>query len=260
MRFGCCVTSVEEMHAVAEAGYDYAELPIAALLPERPESDFAPVRGRLQSSPVKAEAWRLHLPEDLKITGPEVDWPRLARFAYTSLRRASAVGGAVIAFCSGPSRCVPEGFSREEAAHQVAEFLRICGTAARTQGIVVAIEPLARCHTNLVNSLPEAVESARRVGLPEVGVLPNVAAMLDDGHSLLDIVDAAQWLAHVHVPAGLLASSGSADATAELTSALRLADYDWRVTITDAPVADPAEARSFVEKTRELFERTDALT
>ncbi len=259
MRFGCCA-NLEQLDAVAEAGYDYAELPIAALVPERPESEFAPVRERLLASPVKAEVWRMHLPDDLKITGPEVDWPRLARFAYTALRRASAVGGAVIAFCSGPSRCIPEGFSRDEAANQTAEFLRICGTAARSQGLIVAVEPLERRHTNLINSLPEAVEFARQVGLPEVGVLPNITAMLDEGHSLLDIVDAAQWLAHVHLLAALITSPEHADAAADLRSALRLADYDWRISVTDAPVSDAAQAKAFVEKTKALFERTDALT
>ena len=256
MRFGCCV-GLEQLDAAADAGYDYAELPISAVMPEMPEAAFAPVRARLSASQVKPEAWRLHLPEDLRITGPQVDWPRLARYAYTALRRAAAVGGAVAAFCSGPSRQIPQRFPEAEAMQQVVEFLRICGVVARGQGMLVGIEPLSQGRTNLINSLPDAVALAKRVGLPEVGVLPNISSIVSEGQSLLDVVDAAEWLAHVHVPSDLVASADHQETVAELMSALRLADYDWRVSVTGGWSDGPGEAKASLERLKGWFESTD---
>ena len=256
MRFGCCV-GLEQLEAVADAGYDYAELPVEAVLPEESEGAFAPVRDRLLASPVKPEAWRLHLPEDLGITGPEVGWPRLARYVYTALRRAAAVGGAVVGFCSGPSRRVPDGFPVAEAVQQAAEFLRICGVVARGQGMVVGIEPLSPDSSNLVNSLPEAVALARQVDLPEVGVLPNIAHMLSEGQSLLDMVDASEWLAHVHVSSDCVASLSDEETVRDLVSAIRMSSYDWRVSVTGNWEGNRQELQASRERLRDWFEGTD---
>lgn len=253
MRFGCCV-GPEQVQLAAEAGYDYVELPISAVLPERPEADFRPVRDRLLAAPLKAEAWRFHLPGDLKIAGPSVDWPRVARYAYTAVRRAAEAGGAVLAFCSGRAREVPADFPAEEALHQLSEFLRVCGAAAHSHGMIVGIEPLRFDHSNIINSLPEAVALARRVDMPEVGVLPNAACMIAEGHSPLDVVDAAEWLAHVHVSAARPASGVQEAELRELAHALALADYDWRISVTDGWNDPRVEIGPALQRLRRLFE------
>jgi len=253
MRFGCYL-GIEQVNAAADAGYHFVELPVAALLPERPETEFRAVEGRLSQAPIRAEVWRLHLPRDDKLTGPEVDWPRLARYAYTAIRRAAAVGGAVISFCSGPARQVPADFPEAEAVQQVCEFLRVCGASARSQGLLVGIEPLAPAQSNLVNSLPEAVDLARRVDMPEVGVLASDTSILEERDCAYDVVDAAQWLTHVRVSVGGGPSAGTDRALGEFAHALRLADYDWRVSLT-AEWTDPAcELRAALERARRWFD------
>jgi len=269
MRFGCCVAP-EQVELAAEAGYQYVELPISAVLPERPEAEFRPVRDGLLASPLRPEAWRLHLPAELQITGPSVDWPRVARYAYTAVRRAAELGGAVLAFCSGRARKVPEGFPTEDALQQLSEFLRVCGAAARSHGVIVAIEPLHLDHSNIINSLPEAVALARRVDMPEIGVLPNTSSMIAQGHSPLDVVDAAEWLAHVHVSAGASLPDPRDCALREFAEALQLVDYDWRVSVTagaggtsPAPPRDgggdtPAPTAAALARLRRLFEQSES--
>jgi sugar phosphate isomerase/epimerase len=240
MRFGCCV-GPDQIGLAADAGYHYVELPIGAVLPERPEVEFRPLRDRLLAAPLRAEAWRFHLPGDLKIAGPSVDWPRAARYAYTAVRRAAELGGAVLAFCSGRAREVPAAFPPEEALQQLSEFLHVCGAAARSHGLVIGIEPLHFDHSNIINSLPEALALARRVDMPEIGVLPNTSCMIAEGHCPLDVVDAAEWLAHVHISAPLPSSPPQEVALREFAHALHLADYDWRVSVTNGwPVVSPA--------------------
>jgi len=230
MRYGCCV-GPELIEAAAAAGYDYVELPVAAVLPERPEAEWEPVRERLRAGPLRPQAWRLFLAPDLRATGPEVDWPRLSRYAYTALRRIADVGGAVVVFGSGPQRNVPEGFPREEACDQVTELLRVCGAAGRARGLMIAIEPMSVTYCNFITSLPEAVALAKAVGMPEIGVAPDAFHMARDEQSPLDVVDAAEWLAHVHVPGAAAAAASMGEWTDQFLDALRLADYDWRISI-----------------------------
>jgi len=230
MRFGCCV-SPDLASAAARAGYDFVELPVAVVAPERPEAEFAVVRRALLAGPLRPEAWRLFLPADLKVSGPNVDWARLSRYVYTALRRVAEVGGAVVCFGSGASRQVPAGFPVSEAREQLAEALRVCGMVAHSLGLVIAIEPLSPRHCNIINSVPEAVALARSVNMPEVGVLPDAYHMARDDQCPFDVVDAAQWLAHVHVPDVSAAEPVGRQWIEDFVEALRLADYDWRVSV-----------------------------
>jgi sugar phosphate isomerase/epimerase len=254
MRFGCCV-GLELLDTAAEVGYDFAELSASALVPEDDEACFRPVIAQLAGAPIKAEAWRLDLPADLRACGPAVDWPRLSRYVNTALRRAAAAQGAVIGFPCGECCDVPPGVSMAEAAEQLRDLLRVCGVVARSRGLVVGVEGLPGSKSHLVGSVPDAIELARRVNMPEVGVLPNCEQIAGAGHSLLDIADAAAWLAHVHVPAVESASASAEDILRETAEALRLADYDGRVSVQadwDHPKEDMART---LESLHRCFER-----
>lgn len=229
MRLGCCV-GPDQIAAAADAGFDFVELPIAAVLPEKPESEFRPFRDALSAAPIKPEVWRSFLPAELKVTGASVDWPRLARYTNTALRRIAQVGGAVLTFGSAAARRVPEGFTRNESLGQVTDLLRVCGAAARANALLVAIEPLSAARCNLLNSLPEAVSLARHLNLPEVGIAPSLHDMLADGHSAFDLVDASEWISHVHVSAyDLLPPSSEERPLRDFAEALAVADYDGRI-------------------------------
>lgn len=255
MRFGCCV-GPELVAAAAEAGYQFVELPVAVVQPERPEAEFAPVRKLLLAGPLRPEGWHLLLPADLKVTGPSVDWPRVSRYLYTALRRISAVGGAVVTFGSGGARHVPEGFPREEAWQQLVETLRVAGTVARGCGLMIAIEPLSAADCNIITSLPEAVGLARAVDMPEVGVVPDAYHMARDGHSPFDVVDAAEWLAHVHMPPVAATAPGEVGWMREFARALGWAGYDWRVSIESHWSQEGAEIGRALASLRHCFEES----
>jgi len=258
VRFGCCITP-DLIDLAAAAGYDYVELPVAIVLPERPELEFDPVRKALRQARVRLEAWELLLPPQLRVIGPEVDGPRLIRYLYTALRRVAELGGCVVGFRSAQARPSPEGFPVSEALGQMVEFLRICAMVARSRGLILALEPLSVTKCHLINSLPEAVALARTVNMPEVGVLPNALEMASDGHSPLDIVDAAEWLAHVHMPDGAISPASEFGGWArEFMDALLMADYDWRISI-QADWHDPrAEMGAALASVRRCFEEVES--
>jgi sugar phosphate isomerase/epimerase len=238
MRLGCCVAP-DLVQAAADAGYDFVELPAHVLLPERPDDEYARVRDALSGARVRPEVWDLALPEHVKVCGPEVDWPRVSRFVNTALRRAAELGGSVAVFTCGKASQIPAGFLRRDALGQVCDFLRVCCAVARRQGLILGIEPAAADSAALVTSLPQAMALVSEVHLPEVGVLPSLGRMAAAGQSAFDVVDAAAWLAHVHVPADQLQPDAPGDGAAgEFREALRLAGYEGRVSV-QAAWSDP---------------------
>jgi|GEM_PF-2211940 len=231
MRFGCSVT-LELLDAAAAVGCSFVELSTAVLLPERADGDTVDVLNRLCRASAPAEVWDLSLPEGSAVCGPSVEWPKITRHVYTVLRRASAVGGSVVGISCGNAFSVPRGFSHREALGQISDFFMMCGAVARKHGMVVGIEPRCFDRSVPIRSLPQAMEIARGVNSPGVGVLPNLSHIKTAGQSILDIADAAAWLAHVHVSESDLADrSDGSDLTPELWHALRLADYQGRVGI-----------------------------
>ena len=256
MRLGCCV-GPELIDTAADIGYDFVELSVDVLAPEQPEEAFLQVKETLASARVKPEVWDISLPPGVKVCGPSVDWPRVARYVNTALRRAAAAGGSVVAFACGDCSRVPLGFDRRDALAQATDFLRVCGAVARRHSLIVGVEPVGAKRSNLVNSVPQAMELARRVDMPEVGVLPSCLQMTQESHSLLDVVDAAAWLAHVHISAADLEAEGPGAASArELLAALHMADYDGRIAVQADWKRPDEEMKRALESLRRCCEET----
>ena len=253
MRFGCCVTPAL-IRVAGDAGCDFVELPADTVCPERPEAEFRRVQEELSGASIGLEVWSRFPSPEIRICGPSAEWPRLARYANTALRRIAALGGSVVALNSCESWAIPEGFDQAEARAQMLEFVRMCTAAARGHGLILGLEPSGAGASDPVGSLPQAVELARLANAPEVGVVPNSSRLRAEGESAFDVTDAGLWLAHVHIAAADLAPAGTpGDSARELAEALRLADYDGRIAI-QGDWSDPErQLRESLELARSLW-------
>ena len=253
MRFGCCVTPAL-IEAAGDAGYDFIELPAATICPERPEAEFRRVQEELSGASIGLEVWGQFPSPEVRICGPDADWPRLARYANTALRRIAALGGSAVTLNSCESWAIPEGFDHAEARDQILEFLRICTASARGHGLILGLEPSGAGESSPIGSLPQAVELARLANAPEVGVVPNWSRLRSEGESAFDVTDAGLWLAHVHISAPDLAPEGpGGDSARELAEALRLADYDGRIAIQGDWSEPDRQLRESLELARSLW-------
>jgi len=253
MRFGCCVTPAL-IGIAGDAGYDFVELPADTICPERPEAEFRRVQEELSGASIGMEAWSQFPSPEIRICGPDADWPRLARYANTALRRIAALGGSVVTLNSCESWAIPEGFDHAEARDQILEFLRICIAAARGHGLILGLEPSGAGESDLIESLPQAMELARLTKAPEVGVVPNSSRLRPESESAFDVTDAGLWLAHVHIAAADLSPEGaSGDSARELAEALRLADYDGRIAIQGDWSEPDRQLRESLELARSLW-------
>ena len=107
MRYGLCTGDLSKIERLDQLGYDYADIGASTLLPFAPESQFAPIRERLRSAPVRAEALGGFLPGNVKVVGPGVDWPKVRDYLEVTLGRAAEVGVEVVNWGSAESRMVP---------------------------------------------------------------------------------------------------------------------------------------------------------
>ncbi|MGC8717678.1 MAG: sugar phosphate isomerase/epimerase family protein [bacterium] len=194
MNFGCCGIQ-EEIEIIKSSGADFIELAVTEIV----NSNIERLKNLLDESHLRAYSFNVFLPGDLSITGPSVDIERLQDYVKEALRRVNLLGGKIIVFGSGRARSIPEGFSKEKASEQIVAFLRLVSRYAQGYDIKIAIEPLNRQESNIINTTLEALEFAEAVDNPYVGVLIDTYHADLEGEPLSNLGRIKNKLYHIHV-------------------------------------------------------------
>ena len=113
------------------------------------------------------------------------------------------------------------------------ETMRPCFAYAREKGITVAVEPLNRFETYLVNTVEEGVRYVRDIGLDNVGLL------VDTMHSNIEELNVAEayrsalpYIRHVHISENDRGIPGTGHACGrEIFDVFRQGGYDGYLTI-----------------------------
>jgi D-psicose/D-tagatose/L-ribulose 3-epimerase len=194
---GLCVR-LADVAVARDAGYDYVELS-AQEVAGLGEGDFQSAAARLKASGIPARTANLFLPGSLKVTGPAVDAARLADHVERTLGRLAALGVETLVFGSGKAREVPEGFSRDEARRQLVSFGRLAADVAAQKGLVIALEPLRRQETNIVNTAAEGLALVEAVDRPAFQLLVDFYHLTVEAEDPAVVVRAGSRLRHVHI-------------------------------------------------------------
>lgn len=222
----------DALRVVEAAGCDFVEFGVGVVTPEEPDSVFERLQAVLKGSVLAAEAFSSYVPPDIRLVGPARDGRRIERYVSVSARRVAALGGKIIGFGSGAARSVPEGVSRETAEAHLIEFLHLAADHAAAHGIRIAIEPMNRSESNILNSVAESAALAERVQRPEVGVLVDFYHLEVEQEPIRHIAQAGRQVIHVHVAdTGRLYPGSGHYPYPAFWQAVRDAGYDGRVTI-----------------------------
>ncbi|MCW5850540.1 MAG: sugar phosphate isomerase/epimerase [Anaerolineae bacterium] len=230
MRFGVCVKTVEEIGVLAEAGFDFCELPAASILPFEDDRAAEPTLRAFEAAPLRSESFNVLVPGSLPLAGPEVDRDAVRGYFERVFPRMARLGAQVAVLGSGAARRIPDGWPRERALDQLAEDLKLAGDTAARSGIELCLEHLNRTETNVFNSVAECQGFIETRGLSSVRLLADLHHLAMEHEALAHVVAAAPYLAHVHVAdGGRRAPGGGGYAYTGFMAALRACGYDRRI-------------------------------
>ena len=163
------------------------------------EVQFLEFADRVLASPLRCYAFNSFIRRpDLKVVGPAVPTAALKDYLEMCLPRCRRLGASIVVWGSAGSRNVPEGFSRERARDQIAEFLKIAGDVAERSKIIIAIEPLRRQESNIFNTGAEALEMVHRVKHSNVRMIIDYFHLREENEDPRIIEQAKREIVHLH--------------------------------------------------------------
>ncbi|MDO4740959.1 MAG: sugar phosphate isomerase/epimerase family protein [Eubacteriales bacterium] len=245
IRLGVC-TGPANLETVANIGYDYIEFGLASIA-ALSEEEFAALAEKIDCSPIKAEAYNGMLPASVPVTGPDVNASQQHEYLELAFSRARRLGGKVVVFGSAVARNVPEGFPIDMAWRQIVNFLRLAERHAANYEITIAIEPLRKKESNIINYVSEAVLLASIHQLPHIRALGDTYHMAMGSEPLSALTLAGEMLAHVHTANAIGRKYPAPDDGEDyeaIFSALLEGGYEGRVSVEGACEDFAAEAQA----------------
>jgi len=194
MKIGVC-GNPELMEQAKAAGFDYIELPMSGIA-SLSEEAFVEVQHKAQELDLPSPAFNLLFPGTLQLmTCADTE---IAAYLEKAFARAQKLGCKIAVFGSGRARAIPEGMSFADGFRRLVQVTRLTGEIAARYGITIAIEPLNRRETNIINSVAEGGCLAAAVDLPSVQVLADYYHIAEDNEPLTDIARVGA-LTHTHM-------------------------------------------------------------
>jgi D-psicose/D-tagatose/L-ribulose 3-epimerase len=230
MQLGVC-TDVANAAIAKAAGADFIEGHAQQLL--RPADPLWQKPVDPKTLPIPLAAYNCLFPGDLKITGPSAETLKIKAYAAKACKRCREMGSSVLVFGSGAARRIPDGWPREKAEEQLVETLRVIGPLAREAGLTIALEPLNRGESNILNSVAEGLEYLRRARTAGLTMLCDFYHMALENEPI-DVLDqAGKLLSHVHVaePNGRVAPKPRGTDLRPFFAKLKGIGYDKRISL-----------------------------
>jgi sugar phosphate isomerase/epimerase len=147
--------AIDDFAKAVQYGFDYFE-GAAAGIAALNDRAFAGFREHVLASRLRCKRFNSFI-RTLQVVGPNANPDAVSSYVSSTLDRCRQLGASIVVWGSASSRNVPEGYSREKAWQQIKDFLRSAGDIARSKNVLLAIEPLRRQESNIINSGAEAL-------------------------------------------------------------------------------------------------------
>src|SRR5690606_25425504 len=134
---------------------------------------------------------------NIRLTGQEVDVGKIKEYLDGAFNRVSQLGAKTVVFGSGGPRKIPEGWDKEKAWEQLKDVAKITGDIAGKYDITIAMEPLNKGETNILNSVSEGYRFVQEVDHPNVKLLADFYHMRKESENLSVLKSVASQLVHL---------------------------------------------------------------
>ena len=255
VQVGFC-TPLRNVEAAKAAGFEYAELSTSEIA-GLSDGDFDQAAARLRQLALPTPVTNLFLPATLKVTGPDIDREQQLAYVRKAFARLQRLGVQIVVFGSGGARRVPDGFAKDQGFQQLVEFGKRVAPEARARGITIAIEPLRKEETNIINSAGEGLALVNAIGDPNFQLMVDFYHLASEKEDPAIIVRARDHIRHLHManPQGrVFPRTWEEYDYAPFFAALKTIGYDKRISVEASTQDLPSDAPTAIALLRRAFQ------
>ena len=234
----------KDIDAIAAAGYDCIEMQVVGVM-KLDETEFIDTQNNLKHNNLACDVLDNPIPLDQCIADESFDLKYYEKFLQTGAERAAQLGVKYYIFGNGRTRSLPVEGDVEKARSKNLTLMRMLADITAEQGITILLEPLAPRVSNVVLSIPEALDYIQLVGKPNLGTFLDYRWFLAQGHPFSDIEKFGRYISHVHIdcpltefPRRVIPRINDGHDYSMLFQALEAINYDGIISIEANTFAD----------------------
>ena len=197
MKFGCCA-ALELYKKVADAGYEYIEVP-GWQLAELSAGDFKRVKEAVLNGPIPCYGVNSYAKVQPKMVGESFDPRKVADYAEFVMLRASALGAKTVGIGAPGLRKTPSTYDAKKAWEQAKSFLTITADVARKYDITILFESIHEHACDFCTLVDETYEMVKELNLPNVKMVIDFYHLKAMGTDLFDTEKYKDVTAHMHI-------------------------------------------------------------
>ncbi len=244
----------KDIDAIADAGYDCIEMHMREII-AMDDPGFEDVCQKLKKVSLVCEVLDNPVPLDQVVADESFDLDFYRGFLMKGADRAAKMGIKYYVFGNGRTRSLPTSGDIEPAREKNLTFMRMLADIADEKGITVLIEPLAPTVSNVIQSIPEAIDYAKVVGRPNLGTFLDYRWFVDRNHPFNIIEKYGEHIKHVHIdnpetpfPQRVVPRVDDGHDYSNLFRALEKIDYDGIISIEANTFTDfPQDLRNGID-------------
>lgn len=198
MRLGVLARSLEQVEAIARAGYACAELSVSAVM-EPDDAGFKAARSVLAETGLNFGVFYEPLPPEVEICVQGFNKFIWREYLKKACFRSSELGGKRFVFSNGDSRSLPFEGDVQSAREKVMAFIVMLCEIAKEYGITIMLEPLEEPLSNIYNTLGECASLIRLLGASNLTSMYSLRYFAAAGFALGDIERHKDIISHVHI-------------------------------------------------------------
>lgn len=227
------------MEYISRAGYQGIEIAPFTLAPSVEDISSAKrEKIRLLSQDYGLEViglhWLLASPSGLSISSVDKKVrDRTASYLRSLIDFCSDIGGKILVFGSPKQRSIEKNSNYEETRKRAKEVFMSTLDKAEKRGVIICLEPLARCETDFINTAEQAVSLIKEIDHPSFKLHLDVKAMSDEEKQIPETIKKNKdYLFHFHAndANGLGPGFGRVD-FAPIIKALKSVEYSRFISV-----------------------------
>lgn len=197
LEMGCCCT-VENLAALKQMDIPNAELS-AGWIAQLDEAEFRKTRSAIESSGVKCMACNGLVSDAVIPLFQDKRFESINAYLKKLMPRLQQIGIQVAVFGSGKYRRAPAGTDTAVIHKRIAELLERMAAIAARYSVTVAVEPLNRQETNVLNTTAEAMEYIRLLKNDNLRLLIDLFHFVREQEDFSRIFAFRDSIRHVHL-------------------------------------------------------------